>query len=575
VTGDPPSPHLCAGYGAAGWDGTLSAFGWTRTAGLDALTVDGQNATVFEQADPPTPFRSSDFRTEAPLVRRGRVGYGAAGWTAKGLAVPAGESTLTVTRTDVDQTVQQAQTTVSRPAGQTAYSHDLNGNMTSDGVRTYTWNGENRLVAVETSVTVPGAVRVEFVYDFQGRRRLSRAHTWAGDHWELTVTRIFSYDGWNCIHEGTTDHNQVPAAVTETAWVWGLELSGSMQGAGGIGGLLSAAQTEGQQATCRFFAYDGNGNVAALVDAVDGSVVARYDYSPFGMTVLADGPAAAANPWRFSTKYHDSETALVYYGYRYYSPELGRWIKRDPIWDRSLISLGADSPGHRWQIAMYGSVVTTPLLAEQRVMLRAPSSRRRSSGPTPMDDFRELPCQNHVEFGLSSQSQSRILVFCNNSPSNCVDPDGEWVIPAIVAAGAVITLAVVLPDWDADALTPSQANRVSRLIASLKRCAGHASDASVVSNLNAMTVTGIFETGEPDGTDDVSMTRNGRFFGWSNRTILASDFFRRDTEDQLRVLLHESYHAGTEDWTESRSYVYAQDSLDEMKCCLQGLRVIP
>ena len=32
-----------------------------------------------------------------------------------------------------------------------------------------------------------------------------------------------------------------------------------------------------------------------------------------------------------STKYFDDETELAYYGYRYYSPEMGRWISRDPI----------------------------------------------------------------------------------------------------------------------------------------------------------------------------------------------------------------------------------------------------
>ena len=40
---------------------------------------------------------------------------------------------------------------------------------------------------------------------------------------------------------------------------------------------------------------------------------------------------AKANPFRFSTKYQDDETDLLYYGYRYYSANAGRWNSRDPI----------------------------------------------------------------------------------------------------------------------------------------------------------------------------------------------------------------------------------------------------
>jgi len=43
------------------------------------------------------------------------------------------------------------------------------------------------------------------------------------------------------------------------------------------------------------------------------------------------GPYAEANPIRFSTKYWDDETGLGYWGYRYHSPRLGRWISRDPL----------------------------------------------------------------------------------------------------------------------------------------------------------------------------------------------------------------------------------------------------
>jgi RHS repeat-associated protein len=40
---------------------------------------------------------------------------------------------------------------------------------------------------------------------------------------------------------------------------------------------------------------------------------------------------AKSNPFRFSTKYQDDETDLLYYGYRYLNPSSGRWVSRDPV----------------------------------------------------------------------------------------------------------------------------------------------------------------------------------------------------------------------------------------------------
>ena len=54
---------------------------------------------------------------------------------------------------------------------------------------------------------------------------------------------------------------------------------------------------------------------------------------------MATGTMAVSNPIRFSTKYRDNETGLYYYGYRYYSPSLGRWISRDPIDEQGGLNL--------------------------------------------------------------------------------------------------------------------------------------------------------------------------------------------------------------------------------------------
>ena len=74
------------------------------------------------------------------------------------------------------------------------------------------------------------------------------------------------------------------------------------------------------------------GNVSGLVDSADGSLDAKYEYGSFGEPLRVGGTAIADdNPFRFSTKYLDTESGLIYYGFRYYSPSLGRFLNRDPI----------------------------------------------------------------------------------------------------------------------------------------------------------------------------------------------------------------------------------------------------
>ncbi len=50
---------------------------------------------------------------------------------------------------------------------------------------------------------------------------------------------------------------------------------------------------------------------------------------------------ANANPFRFSTKYQDDETGLLYYGYRYYDPSMGRWSNTDPLGEQFFLGTQA------------------------------------------------------------------------------------------------------------------------------------------------------------------------------------------------------------------------------------------
>ena len=87
-----------------------------------------------------------------------------------------------------------------------------------------------------------------------------------------------------------------------------------------------------------FYHADANKNITELTDNT-GAVVAHYEYSPFGSLTVQTGAYAAENPFRFSSESFDSEPGLVYCNYRYYDPQLGRWMSRDPIEENGGLNL--------------------------------------------------------------------------------------------------------------------------------------------------------------------------------------------------------------------------------------------
>ena len=215
------------------------------------------------------------------------------------------------------------------------FIYDADGNLIRDGLWDYAWDAENRLVKQESLSGAPTAskLKLEFQYDSQGRRIQKLVSTNNGSIYVAQYTNRFVYDDWNLLAELDPSHSAL------RTYVWGLDLSGTLQDAGGVGGLL--AITDASQGS-HFCAYDGNGNVSALVKADGSGLTAQYAYGPFGELLRATGPMAKANPLRFSTKYQDDETDLIYYGYRYYDPSTGRWLNRDPIGERGGLNLYAN-----------------------------------------------------------------------------------------------------------------------------------------------------------------------------------------------------------------------------------------
>ena len=233
------------------------------------------------------------------------------------------------------------------PANGQTLVYDADGNLSFDGIWNYQWDGKNELISM-TMTNISGIansnrLQLAFSYDGMGRRIAKFVLAWNGEQFIPESTNYFIYDGWNLLAIIN------PESTGLQSFMWGNDLSGSLDQAGGVGGLLMSTFS----GTNCFAAYDGNGNITALINAADMSVAARYEYSPFGELIRSTGIFTRQNPFRFSTKFCDDESGLVYNNFRYYSPVLGRWISRD-------------SSGEKDNRNLYGFVHNSPIIMFDR-----------------------------------------------------------------------------------------------------------------------------------------------------------------------------------------------------------------
>ncbi len=186
-------------------------------------------------------------------------------------------------------------------------TYDADGNLLTYDGWTYTWNLENRLIKA-----TKGPLMLSFQYDYMGRRIEKRVLNDA----QLVKNLKYVYDGYKLVAEvnGMNNNTQL-RRYTWNAPATGLDTPLAM---------YNVANN-----TTYYYRTGANKNVIALTNGT--RVVGHYEYSPFGITIKQTGDMAATNPFRFSSEYHDDETGLIYYNYRYYNPTLGRWLSKDPI----------------------------------------------------------------------------------------------------------------------------------------------------------------------------------------------------------------------------------------------------
>jgi len=152
--------------------------------------------------------------------------------------------------------------------------HNADGGLSSDGIWTYAYDAEDQLRSVTSRSLTNGAIRVRNAYDYHHRRtsktvqRLNVATALPPSppvelrEWETLEMRTFVYEDWNLIHETIYTIDGGTTNTTEVQYFWGLNLSGTLQGAGGVGGLLAVSRN-GQ---LYFPTFDNNGNVTKYID---------------------------------------------------------------------------------------------------------------------------------------------------------------------------------------------------------------------------------------------------------------------------------------------------------------------
>jgi RHS repeat-associated protein len=207
-------------------------------------------------------------------------------------AVPSGTSNVVVAATDPSGNMRTNTYQLSQSGVPKTLTYDLDGNLTNDGTRTYEWDAENRLIAVNQ-----GTHRSEFTYDGLGQRvrivekdngtpTSDKRYVWCGikpcqerDASGVTVTKAFYRHG---IMDGSTKY---------------------------------------------FTTVDHLGSTREISNN-SGVVVARYDFDPYGRMTKLSGTYDTT--FGFTGHYVHLPTGLALPLHRAYAADLGRWTSEDP-----------------------------------------------------------------------------------------------------------------------------------------------------------------------------------------------------------------------------------------------------
>jgi RHS repeat-associated protein len=273
-------------------------------------------------------------------------------------------------------------------ASGTDYQYDAAGNMTRNVTPTtqsYRYDEENRLT---------GAAGFTYTYDGDGNRvRKSNGNLAANGtlYWYMTPGVVAETD---------------LAGITKSEYIFfDGERVARRDGATGTGGV--------------FYYFSDHLKTASVITDSAGMIKAESDYYPWGGELQFVNNDS--NDYKFTGKKRDSETQLDYFGARYYSNGLGRWVSAD--WSATPIPVPYADFGDPQTLNLYQFVGGNP------------ASKADADGHCPAGDcsiiipktLTELDQQNQTSFFHAAASAAKFVLgaFSEIKSGPAIGPDGQ------------------------------------------------------------------------------------------------------------------------------------------------------
>ena len=218
--------------------------------------------------------------------------------------------------------------------------YDLNGNQTQKDEIHYLYDPLNRLIEAASDTR-----KICFQYDPLGRRLSKTVVNKSSSGWKEAYRERYLYDGKNEIGAIASDgtlknlkvlavlHKQIPSIemleknTADDADQEENHLFTQSQNDLLIDRIIPTAVAVELNQKVYAPITDVQRNICRLVDPFAKQVVSHYNFSAFGEE---QETPKDENPWRFAAKRFDPELNLIYFGKRYYDPELARWLTTDP-----------------------------------------------------------------------------------------------------------------------------------------------------------------------------------------------------------------------------------------------------